>query len=140
VHPGDRIRHQVQHLTHLANRLGGGWRRYSEAQSWEVRGLARALAAAQPDIARSERERVDLGRRLRDAARGRLDATAARVVSLEAHLKHLNPDLVLERGYSIALNAAGAVVHDAVQIALGDELRLTFARGSAQAEVKSTQR
>ena len=138
VHPGDRIRHQFQHLTHLANRLCGGWRRFSEGQSWEMRGMARALTAAQPDIGALQREHRDLARRLQDSARGRLDATAARLASLEAHLKHLNPELVLERGYSIATNAAGAVVHDAAQIAPGEELRLSFARGSAQAEVKST--
>jgi exodeoxyribonuclease VII large subunit len=67
-----------------------------------------------------------------------VDATAARLASLEAHLKHLNPELVLERGYSIAVNAAGAVVHDAAQIAPGEELKLRFARGFANAEVKST--
>ena len=138
VHPGDRIRNQLQHLEHLANRLCGAWRRYSEAQSWELRGLARELTAGRPDVAALERARVDLGRTLRHAVHKRVDALSARVGSLEAHLKHLNPELVLERGYAIAVNAAGAVVHDAAQIAPGEELKLRFARGFASAEVKST--
>jgi exodeoxyribonuclease VII large subunit len=53
-------------------------------------------------------------------------------------LKHLNPELVLERGYAIVLDAKGAVVRDAGKLAAGDELALNFARGSARAEVKST--
>ncbi|HUP94174.1 MAG TPA: exodeoxyribonuclease VII large subunit, partial [Burkholderiales bacterium] len=138
VHPGDRITHQIQHLTHLANRLCGAWRRFSEAQRWELRGLARELAAARPDLQALERIRVDLGRRLSDALHARIDIKASRVASIEAHLKHLNPDLVLERGYSIVMNAAGSVVHDVAQIAPGEEVTISLARGSAQAEVKST--
>ncbi|HEV7390060.1 MAG TPA: exodeoxyribonuclease VII large subunit [Burkholderiales bacterium] len=138
VHPGDRISHQLQHLTHLANRLCGGWRRFSEMQSWGIRGIARELHAARPDIPGLERARLELGRRLTDSSRTRLDTTAARLGSIESHLKHLNPQLVLERGYSIVMNAAGTVVHDAAQIAAGEELTLGFARGAAQAEVKST--
>ena len=140
VHPGERVRGQFQHLAHLANRLCSGWRRSAEGQVWEVRALARALASARPDLERLTRERADLARRLRDAARERLDAATARLGSIEAHLKHLNPELVLDRGYSIVQNASGAIVRDAAQIAAGDEFKLTFARGSAQAQVQSTKR
>ena len=138
IHPGDRIAGQRQHLAHLANRLCGGWRRFSEARSWEVRGAARELQAARPDLDAFERHRADLARRLREGARARVDSIAGRLASLESHLKHLNPELVLERGYAIASTAAGAIVHDASQVAAGDEITLTFARGSANAEVKST--
>ena len=140
VHPGDLLRNRMQHLTHLANRLCSAWRRYSEAQSWEVRGIARELAAASPDLAHLERERVDLGRRLRDAARGRLDTAASGLSAIESHLKHLNPQLVLERGYSIAADAAGKVVRDAAQVAPGEALTVTFARGSAETQVKGVTR
>jgi exodeoxyribonuclease VII large subunit len=138
VHPGDRLRSQMQHLTHLANRLCGSWKRYAEAQVWEVRGSARALAAVRPDIDALERERSDLVRRLRDAARARLAGEASRLTMLESHLKHLNPELVLERGYSIAADASGAIVRDAAQLSRGDELSVTFARGSAATTVKET--
>jgi len=138
VHPGDRIRSQAQHLTHLVNRLRGAWRRSFEAQGWEVRGLARELAASRPDVHALELSRRDLARRLRDAARVRVDVAAARLGAMESHLKHLNPRLVLERGYSIAADADGNVVRDAAQLAPGDALNITFASGSAQSEVKRT--
>lgn len=138
VHPGDRIRNQLQHLSHLANRLCGGWRRLFEAQTWEVRGLARQFAGTRPDLQRFTREQADLSRRLSDAAAVHIEAASRRLTAMDAHLKHLNPELVLERGYSIAQSASGAIVCDAGQLASGDELRLTFARGTAQTEVKST--
>ena len=67
VHPGEALRNRLQHLAHLANRLCGGWRRYFDAQGWAVRGAARELAAARPDLAALEREQ----RRARAAAAGR---------------------------------------------------------------------
>ena len=138
VHPGERVRHQQQHLTHLANRLCGAWQRFFEAATWEVRGMARELAQARPAIDALERRRAELARRITGAARGRIDASAARVAAIGSNLTHLDPDRVLERGYSIAKTAAGAVVRDASQLSKGDALKLTFARGAAEATVKKT--
>ena len=69
----------------------------------------------------------------------RIDASAARVAAIGSNLTHLDPDRVLERGYSIAKTAAGAVVRDASQLSKGDALKLTFARGAADATVKKTE-
>ena len=138
VHPGDRIRNQMQHLAHLANRLCGGWKRYAEGRAWAVRAVARELRGARPDLDACDRHRAELGRRLRDASRARVDALASRLAALDSHLKHLNPDLVLERGYSIAATADGAIVHDASQVKAGDALTVTFARGAAETQVTRT--
>ncbi len=140
VHPGERVANQFQHLAHLASRLRSAWRRFSEVQAWEVCGVAQALVAAGPDLKQLERERAELARRLREAARGRVESVATRLAAIGVHLKHLNPSLVLERGYAIAHDASGAVVHDAAKLAPGDKLAITFARGSAHTEVKTTKR
>ncbi|HYH40627.1 MAG TPA: exodeoxyribonuclease VII large subunit [Burkholderiales bacterium] len=137
VHPGDRMRSQLQHLAHLANRLCGGWKRGAEARVWEIRGLARELAAAAPDVERLQREHTERARRLREAAAGRMQTLATRLASLESHLTHLDPERVLERGYAIAVDAWGAVVRDASQLAAGDALSVKLARGSALTEVRA---
>jgi exodeoxyribonuclease VII large subunit len=137
VHPGERIRHQLQHLEHLANRMCGGWRRSSEALSWELSGYARELRAAAPDIAGLSAGNADLAKRLRVAASRALEGSQARVSNAETHLAHLNPQRVLERGYAIAESAAG-VVRDGASLAPGEELKLRFARGWATADVTST--
>ena len=100
--------------------------------------MARGLSAARPDLAALERSRADYGRRLRESVRTRLGAASGRLAALDAHLKHLDPARVLERGYSIVLDASGAIVHDARQLEAGDAVELRFGRGSADAEVKST--
>jgi exodeoxyribonuclease VII large subunit len=138
VHPGDRIAGQQQHLAHLANRLCGGWRRFSESRVWEARGVAGQLVAARPDLMALDRRQTELARKLRDGTRARLDTAATALRAIESHLKHLNPELVLERGYSIAMTASGAIVQDAAQLAAGDALRVAFARGSADATVTNT--
>ena len=50
-------------------------------------------------------------------------------------MRHLNPQGVLDRGYSIVTAADGSVVQDAGALALGDTLDLRFARGDASAKV-----
>jgi exodeoxyribonuclease VII large subunit len=135
VHPGDRLRSQLQHLSHLANRLCGSWKRYAEARSWETRRAAHELAATRPDLRRLDDRCAELLRRLLDGNRARVDTAQTRLAALESHLKHLNPQLVLERGYSIATDATGTIVRDAARLAPGDGLTVTFARGSARTSV-----
>jgi exodeoxyribonuclease VII large subunit len=59
----------------------------------------------------------------------KLDTTAQ-------HLVMLDPSKVLARGYSLVQDTNGVVVTDAGQLAIGAELRVTFAKGWTQAEVK----
>jgi len=47
---------------------------------------------------------------------------------------------VLERGYSIVTTGAGAIVQDVAQLAVGDAVELSFARGNAGAKVTRTDR
>jgi exodeoxyribonuclease VII large subunit len=51
---------------------------------------------------------------------------------------YLDPKQVLARGYSMVQDAQGRVVSDAATLAVGEELRVTFAKGWARAEVKET--
>ena len=43
---------------------------------------------------------------------------------------------MLERGYSITETADSTIVRDSSQLAIGGELKITFARGWAGAQVK----
>jgi exodeoxyribonuclease VII large subunit len=89
-------------------------RRRLERQRQEVAALlARAAAAAQRALA---------------ARRARLAGTAAR-------LDAMSPLRVLERGYAIARNAAGAVVTRPDMVAPGEALTVRVSGGSIDAEV-----
>lgn len=135
VHPGERIRNQLGELRHLSSRLAGAWARALEEHGWRLREAGLRLAAHAPAVAELRRSSAELARRLRDGARRRFATAAALLERLAAHLKHLNPQSVLERGYSITQDRGGRIVRDAVQLAVGDELRITLSKGWAEASV-----
>jgi exodeoxyribonuclease VII large subunit len=59
-----------------------------------------------------------------------------RLAQLAAVLKERSPQTVLDRGYSITRDAAGRVVRDAAQIALGADVSIYLARGELGATVR----
>jgi exodeoxyribonuclease VII large subunit len=138
AHPGERIRERAAQLGRLCGRLRLAWRLCADARRWRLRELARRHAAGRPDLAALGREARALAHRLREAARQRGDAAAARLAALDAHLRHLNPQRVLERGYSITRTAGGAIVRDAATLAAGDRVGIAFARGEAAARIERT--
>lgn len=138
THPGERIRNQVIHLQHLASRLRGEWRRGMEEQTWALRDAAQRLRAAAPDTGMLVQQQQELARRLRGALREHMTAAAERVTGVRSHLLHLNPQRVLERGYSITETADGAIIRDSAQLSEEQELKVTLAKGWAGVRVKRT--
>jgi len=136
VHPGERIRSQLGELRHLATRMTGAWARVREDRGWRLREAGLRLAACAPGVAELHRSCRELARRLRDGARRRLEITNALLARVAAHLTHLNPQSVLERGYSITQDRQGGVVRDAAQLSAGQGVRITFSKGWAEASVE----
>jgi exodeoxyribonuclease VII large subunit len=136
IHPGERIRNQLSELRHLTTRLTGAWERGLEDRVWQTREIGLRLIACKPDVPGLMRESSEMARRLREGARRHLEAAAARVSRLDGHLKHLNPQSVLERGYSITEGADGTIVRDGSRLALEEEVKIIFARGWVGAQVK----
>jgi exodeoxyribonuclease VII large subunit len=136
VHPGERIRERAAALRHFTNRMRGAWQHSLQENLWRVRDLSQRARAGRPDAEALQLEIRERARRLQHAAARRLDTATALMSRTEAHLKHLNPQLVLERGYSITESSAGKIVRDGAQLASGEELKITFARGWASAQVK----
>jgi exodeoxyribonuclease VII large subunit len=135
VHPAERLAAQRTRLGALALRLT---RATAQAQALRQQGLAmsgqalaRLLHAPLAGRAPTEWARE----RWRRGASDHVGALAQRLAGLESALRHLNPQGVLERGYSIVTTATGVIVQDAAQTSVGDALRLRFARGAAAAQV-----
>ena len=137
VHPAARLAAQVGTLAALARRLDRATamaqaraRRELELQCRQFVKLLRSPPA--------QAQRLEqCGARLRRGENDTLAALARRLASLEIALKHLNPQGVLDRGYSIVTSSTGAIVQDAHQVAIGDSVSLRFARGGATADVTS---
>jgi exodeoxyribonuclease VII large subunit len=136
THPGERLRERARHLAQLTGRLRAAVTHDGERRAWALAATAQGLRNARPDVAAQAKTVRQAARDLRDAMRRGLDAARARLARTEAQAQALNPELVLERGYSIAETANGAIVRDADTLTAGDWLKLRFARGAVQAEVK----
>ncbi len=132
-HPAQHLAAQRRHLNHLADRLHLARSTQRERARQRLDRLSERLAAGKPDPT-ALRERLA---RLR-ASLVRAWATHPdrnRLAALGAHLGHLNPRAVLERGYSITRDARGRVVRDGASLTEGERLDLTFAHGKASARV-----
>ncbi len=136
VHPGERIGAELRHMGHLANRLRSATSHALDAVKWNLSGLAQRLRDGLPDIDAHSASQRDLRLRLQYGQARLLEQYEARLGRMQANLDHLNPQAVLERGYSIVAKPGGQIVRSSQQVAAGEVLRLTFARGAAQTKVE----
>jgi exodeoxyribonuclease VII large subunit len=136
VHPAQRLQRQAQQLGQLQQRLQRTYAYRRQQQRWQWQSLAQRLRAAGSDFVRLRDQQASLAQRLAKAMRTAQAQRAARRDNLAQHLTLLDPKQVLARGYSIVQDASGGVVSDAGKVAVGAELRITFAQGWARAEVK----
>jgi exodeoxyribonuclease VII large subunit len=148
-------------LASLAGRWQRGYERRQESRMQRVDSLARRLVHPAARLRQQARDAGVLAGRLVRALRHRLGASAAdlggvarrlawrvqqplpqvaRLAALGQNLAHLNPQAVLDRGYAIVTTAQGAIVQDAGEIAVGDDVALAFARGSAGAKISKVER
>jgi len=108
------------------DRLG---RRFAVAEtrlaSTDLRARIRALAS------RLDQRSAALGLRMERT----LVANRRRVERLRLQLEERSPLRVLERGYAICYDAAGNVVGNAQQVAVGDAIRVQLSRGRLEAAV-----
>jgi exodeoxyribonuclease VII large subunit len=136
VHPAARLAQQRATLSALAARMmraiGGEQARLRRECSMLGQGFVRLLRMTPRETARLA---LAVGRLQREQS-ARLSATSNALGLLDRSLRHLDPLRVLERGYSIVTGPSGAIVQDAAAIAAGDMLRMRFARGEADAQVK----
>ena len=136
IHPAARLQAQSDALAALALRLvraaRNAHRDWQRAPAAFAKELGRRLCQPLPQRLAVDRARE---RWLRSADR-RVAVLDAKLVALQRGLRHLGPQAVLERGYSIVTTAEGDTVQDVAQLALGDHVRMQFARGRARAEIE----
>ncbi len=136
VHPGERIGAELRHMGHLANRLRSAATHALDASAWNLSGLLQRLRDGLPDIDAQIARQQELRLRLQHGQARVLEQHEARLVKMKANLAHLNPQAVLERGYSIVEKRDGRIVRSVEQVAAGESLRLRFARGAARTHVE----
>ncbi len=139
AHPRRRLEERGQRLDDLATSLARMGRTATKPGQAQVANLARRLAALKPAtaIARQRRELAEIVRRLSGLMQDRLAERKEGVARLGDGLRLLSPLSVLQRGYSITLDAeSGAVVRDAAGLAPGRRLKTRLARGEVASVVE----
>lgn len=131
-------RHQ-QTLDHLERRLVHPRSRMRQQQRTRLRGAHQALERIVMHRLELSAHRLGmLRRRLQDASARMLTLKADRLAASESRLNDLNPTNVLRRGYAIVTAGSGQVVFDAAVLKAGEQVRLQFGQGSADAAIRST--
>ncbi len=139
VHPAARLAQQAERTQRLAERL-------TRAYALQRDRLGQRISVAQARLARELRAPMPQAQRLATASRGLVKAGRDRLARIEIDigrmadaLAHLSPVAVLDRGYAIVQRRGDVVVTDSRQLAVGENLSLTFAQGRARADVVSTE-
>jgi exodeoxyribonuclease VII large subunit len=136
VHPGERLRRETTHLAQIHIRLRNAWLHFGSARLWHLERARMAMRGVRPDVARHLANQRQQRGRLQRALERCLEEAATRLAGLQANLAHLNPQAILERGFAVVrLLPAAEIVRSSRGLAPGDKLEVTFAEGSAQANV-----
>ncbi len=136
IHPAQQLQRQTLQLDQLQQRLQRSYAHRRQQQQWQCQSLALRLRGAGSDFARLQDKQTHLSERLAKSMRMLQMQRLSRLDNIAQHLVLLNPQQVLARGYSLVQDENGRLVSDARQLAIGRELRITFAHGWARAEVK----
>jgi exodeoxyribonuclease VII large subunit len=136
--PLDLLRQQRQRADEMTSRLALGLR--ARLEQSRKRFTAAHLRIASFDFRvkiaafrlRLEKRSADLAVRAERLLREKRD----RLEKLSLQLQERSPLRVLERGYAIATDAAGNLLRDAAQVALGDSVAIQLHRGRLTTEVR----
>ena len=135
IHPGEYMADRLNQLGHLARRLRSAWAHAADNSRWRLRELSRQLISAQPDLAALAVRRRALAQNLASSMAHRLQTLDGALKSLASQLAQLNPQAVLGRGYALVERSGGQLVRNSSQVAVSDEIKITFGQGWAKAQV-----
>ena len=136
-HPAQQLHFRRQLLDQLRIRLHRVGASASDRRVAALSAMAARLRRVVPDL-RTERGLTGRsGRQLVVAMRGRLRDLEVRLQRTGAVVRLLDPQAVLDRGYSIVRDASGALVLAASSLVAGQPVEITLAHGSATASVQA---
>ncbi len=123
----------------LSGRLDFSLQQAASALRVQLRDLSSRLEILSPAWRlRSDRQKLDeLAGRLDQAAQHRLQLMQSDVRSANRHLSSLNPYAVIQRGYAIVTDQAGAIVRSVNQVVIDDVLDIRVADGIILSRVLS---
>lgn len=135
LHPGERVKNQQIHLHHLKEQLDNSHSRQMDRINWYLCTLKQRLLTPRPKMILMTGQQHNWLHRLQRAMTHHMARFEINLRHLQTHLSHLNPQSVLERGYSISYTHQGNIIRHSDQINTGDKIKLKFAQGQCEAKV-----
>lgn len=127
---------ELQRLSHFSQVIPTLFSLVSTRQLSRIGTLSqRLLSAAQQQVAESKGRTQLMAERIPAAAGRRLSDERHRLEMLSQNVRALDPQLILDRGYSITL-LNGKAVRNSSELAPGDELHTRFAEGEVKSVVE----
>ncbi|MSQ88795.1 MAG: exodeoxyribonuclease VII large subunit [Betaproteobacteria bacterium] len=127
-------------LAELAARISKETSRQLEYAMQAVDALAKRLVHPAERLRTSRLLLDQLATRLATATARRFEQLAARITLAKASLANLDPTAVLARGYSLTLTMNNEILRDASQVAAGEHIVTTLAKGKLESQVLKTLR
>lgn len=126
----------AQRIDHLSDSMAAAIETALAHAELRLEGAARRLSPSLAIQAAKSEARLSAAReRLLPAFKLRLSLADSRLLRAKEKLSLLSPFGVLERGYSIVTDSAGAIVRDASRLTAGDRVSVRFAKGTADLSV-----
>jgi exodeoxyribonuclease VII large subunit len=133
--PVERVARERERHAALRGALRRSLESAFQVRQWQLAHAGQALRARSPDLARATAQVQLAAERLTQARRRRFDALERRLAQGRDALEHLNPQRILERGYSIVQTGSGEIVRDALQVPAGSRVTVQLAQGRVAASV-----
>ncbi|MCG7995430.1 MAG: exodeoxyribonuclease VII large subunit [Candidatus Thiodiazotropha taylori] len=137
-HPKRRLQQQAQRLDELSDRLSRQFHFNLLQKHQRIDRLHTRLARQTPEqrLKRLMQQTANLEQRLHRAVTQRLDREQTRFTQLGRDLHNLSPLNTLGRGYAIVSSpTTNAIITDAAEVELGDELQARLHKGSLICQV-----
>ncbi len=135
-HPEQQILQHSERLNVWQQRLRFAQARTMSQQQWRSSTLLQRLRGSRPNVSPLQIRQINQTRQLKGAMKYTLEIQHARLLTLQQHLHHLDPQQVLARGYSLVRDAQGNIVKSSEKIQLGAKLEVTFAQGGVAVVVQ----
>ncbi len=136
VHPAQQLQRKAQDLRRLHQGMRRAYMHGMQLQDLHWQALLQRLSATRAVFHTRQQRHHGLQQRMQTAMREILKQQNLRAAQATQNLDMLDPQQVLARGYSLVRDNQGNVISDPHELAMGDELRITFASGWANAELK----
>lgn len=135
----DELKSQVDLLMIRVRRALTHGQQYRRMRLEKLCAASTMARPAEALILPHRRQLEQLGRRADAALPLRLEKAHARLQSVEASLRALNPEAVLDRGYAI-VEGEGGIIENARGVQIGDAVTVRFADGRLGANITSIEK